>query len=70
MPHQGSYINGAWVTGAGKVQRNLHPADLAEVVAEFPTARSADALAAIATQTVRNLLLFHRGEPLEAIVGG
>ena len=48
MPHQGSYINGAWVTGAGKVQRNLNPADLAEVVAEFPTARSADALAAIA----------------------
>ncbi len=28
-----------------------------------------DALAAIATQTVRNLLHFHRGEPLEAIVG-
>ena len=30
---------------------------------------TSDALAAIATQTVRNLLLFHRGEPLEAIVG-
>lgn len=48
MPHQGSYINGKWVTGSGKVQRNLNPADLTEVVAEFPTAQNAEALAAIA----------------------
>jgi aldehyde dehydrogenase (NAD+) len=48
MPHQGSYINGKWVTGSGKVQRNLNPADLTEVVAEFPAAQNAEALAAIA----------------------
>jgi aldehyde dehydrogenase (NAD+) len=48
MPHQGSYINGKWVTGSGKIQRNLNPADLTEVVAEFPTAQNAEALAAIA----------------------
>jgi len=29
-----------------------------------------NALEAIAEQTVRNLVLFHRGEPLEAVVGG
>jgi acyl-CoA reductase-like NAD-dependent aldehyde dehydrogenase len=48
MPHQGSYINGKWVTGSGKVQRNLNPADLTEVVTEFPTAQHAEAIAAIA----------------------
>ncbi|MFO0004314.1 MAG: aldehyde dehydrogenase family protein, partial [bacterium] len=48
MPHQGSYINGKWTVGSGRVQRNLNPADLSEVVAEFPTAQNSDALAAIA----------------------
>lgn len=48
MAHQGSYINGKWQIGNGKVLRNVNPANLDEVVTEFPTSQKADALAALA----------------------
>jgi aldehyde dehydrogenase (NAD+) len=42
-----SYINGKWITPQGKTVRNMNPANLAEVVAEFPTATAADTTTAI-----------------------
>lgn len=48
MAHQGSYINGKWIIGAGKMLKNMNPANLDEVVTEFPTSTKDDALKAIA----------------------
>ena len=47
-PHTGSYVAGAWYHPAGdRMVRNVNPADLGDVVAEFPAATQADAERAI-----------------------
>ena len=58
-------------SGAARmVDISAKPATRREATAEGYIHVAAPALAAIAAQTIRNLVHFDRGEPLEAVVRG
>ncbi len=49
--HTGSYVNGTWYHPSGEIGRNVNPADISDVIAEFPMATAADVRKAIDAAT-------------------